>query len=74
MSCSFSDIDMYRFDLKALRYTPKLLCWKTFRDDTFAVWNHSLQELYKFFGFMNSIDTSGKVKFTLSIANDNSVS
>ena len=26
MSCSYSDIAMYRFDLKALSYTPKVLC------------------------------------------------
>ena len=38
MSCSYSDIAMYRFDLKALSHTPKLLCWKRFRDDIFAVW------------------------------------
>ena len=38
MSCSYSDIAMYRFDLKALSYTPKLVCWKRFKDDIFAVW------------------------------------
>ena len=54
-------------------YTPKVLCWKRFRSDIFAVSNHSLQELHKFFEFMNSIDTSGKIKFTLAVANNNSV-
>ena len=49
MSSSYSDIAVYRFDLKALSYTPMVLCWKRFRDDIFAVWNHSLQELHKFF-------------------------
>ena len=44
-----------------------------FRDDIFAIWNHSLQELYKFFEFINSIDTSSKIKFTISIANNDSV-
>ena len=73
MSCSYSDMAMYRFDLKALSYRPKVLCWKRFRDDIFAVWNHSLQELHKFFEFMNSIDTSSKIKFTMSIANNNSI-
>ena len=73
MSCSYSDIAMYRFDLKALSYTSKVLCWKRFRYDIFAIWHHSLQELHKSFGFMNSIDTSGKIKFTMSIANKNSV-
>ena len=68
MSCSYSDIAMYRFDLKALSYTPKVLCWKRFRDDIFAVWDHSLQELHKFFEFMNSIDTSGKIKLSVVIA------
>ena len=72
MSCYYSDIAMYRFDLKALSYTPKVFCCKRFRDDIFKVWNHSLQELYKFFEFMNSIDTSGNIKFT-SVAIDNSI-
>ena len=54
-------------------YTPKVLCWKRFRSDIFAVSNHSLQELHKFFEFMNSIDTSGKIRFALAVANNNSV-
>ena len=33
----------------------------------------STRTLNKFFAFMNSIDTSGKVKFTMSIANNDSV-
>ena len=73
MSCSYSDIAMYRFDLKALSSTPKVLCWKRFRDGIFAVWKHSLQEHHKFFEFMNTIDTSGKIKFTMSIAKNNSI-
>ena len=63
---------MYRFDLKALSYKAKVLCWKRFRDDIFAVWNHSLQEL-QFFEFINSIDTSGKIKFTMFIAKNTCV-
>ena len=73
MSGSYSNIAMYRFDLNALSYTHQVLCWKRFRDDIFAVWNHSLQEIHKFFEFMNSIDTSGKIKFTISVANNNSI-
>ena len=81
MSCSYSDFamtllsysDIARFNLKALSYTPKVLCWKRFRDDIFAAWNHSLQELHKFFEFMNSIDTSGKIKFTMSKANNDTI-
>ena len=72
MSVFYGDIAMYRFDLKALSYTPKVLCWKRFRDDIFVVWNHSLQVLHKFFEFMNSIDVSGKIKIAMSVANRNS--
>ena len=46
---------------------------KKFRDDIFAVWNHFLQELRKFFELMNSIDTSDKIKFTMFTANEDFV-
>ena len=49
------------------------MCWKRLRNYIFAVWNHSLQELYKLFQFMNSIDTSGEITFTMSVGNNNSV-
>ena len=59
--------------LKTMNYTFKILCWKRFRDDIFVIWNHSLQELHKFFGFMNNIDASGMIELTMSIANNDSV-
>ena len=68
MSCSYSDIAMYRFDIKALNYRPGVQCWKRFRDDIFCLWNHSLEELQKFFEFMNNVDTTRKIKFTMSVA------
>ena len=68
MRCSYSDIALYNFDLKALNYKAGWLCWERFRGDVFVLWNHSLEELNKFFDFMNSIDTSGKIKFTMSVA------
>ena len=61
ISCSYIGITMYRFDLK-------VLCWARFGDDLCAKWNHSLQGLYN----MNSIDASGKIKFTMTIANNDS--
>ena len=73
MSCSYNDIAMYKFDLKALNYKAGLLCWKRFRDDVFVLWNQSLEELNKFFDFMNSIDTSGKITFTMSVANQSTL-
>ena len=71
--CSYNGIALFRFDLKTLSYAPKILCWKRLRDYTFAAWNHSPQDLHKFFEFMNSIDISGKIKCIMSIANNDSV-
>ena len=61
---------MYRFYIKALNYRPCVQCWKRFRDDIFCLWNHSLEELQKFFEFMNNVDTTGKIQFTMSAANE----
>ena len=44
-----------------------MFCWKRFRD-IFVLWEQTLEELTKFFDFMNSIDTTGKFKFTISVA------
>ena len=70
MSCSCSDIAMYRFDIKALNDMPGVQCWKKFRDDIFCLWKHSLKELQKFFEFMNNVDTTGKIKFIMFGANE----
>ena len=37
MSCSYSDIAIQYFDVKALEYTPASICWQRFRDDIFTV-------------------------------------
>ena len=70
MSCSYNDIARYRFDIKALNYRPGVQCWKRFKDDIFCLWNHSLEEFQKFFEFMKNVDTTGKVNFTTSVANE----
>ena len=69
MSYSYSDITIENFDKKALEYSPPVLCWKTFRDDVFIVWSHSLDEL-KTFHFMNTVDQTKKIQFTMEIAED----
>ena len=60
MSCSYSDITIYSYDLKALSYVPTVKYWKRFREDVFVFWEHSRDDLDKFFNFMNSIDSSKK--------------
>ena len=68
MSCSYSDIAIQYFDIKALEFNPPVICWKRFRDDIFVVWPHTLEELQVFFNYMNNIDQSKKIQFTMKVA------
>ena len=49
MSCSYSDIAIQYFDIKALEFNSPVICWKRFRDDTFVIWPHTFEELQVFF-------------------------
>ena len=68
MSCSYSDIAIQYFDIKALEFNPLVICWKRFRADIFVVWPHTLQELQVFFNYMNNIDQRKKIQFTIEVA------
>ena len=71
MSCSYSDIAMAHFDIRAENYDLKLTVWKRFRDDAFSVWTHDVNTLPVFLDYLNNIDSTGKIKFTMQIADDN---
>ena len=73
MSCSYSDIAMAHFDNRAENYFLKPTVWKRFRDDVFTVWTHGIELLPDFLEFLNRIDKTGKIKFTMQIADDNSL-
>ena len=73
MSFPCSDIAMDKFDRKALIFKTRLLCWKRFRYDVFSLWNQFLEQLNKFFYFMNSFDTTVKIKFAMSVANEDAL-
>ena len=68
MACSYRDIAIQYFDVKALDYTPTIICWKRFRDDIFIVWPHSIDELDIFFDYMNKVDPTKKIQFTTEVA------
>ena len=70
MSCSYSDIAIQYFDVKALEYTPATICWKRFRGDIFVVWPHSIDELDMFFDYMNKVDPYEKTQFTMEVDTD----
>ena len=65
MSCSYSDIAMDHFDNRTENYTLKTTVWKRFRDDVFSVWTHNTNTLPAFLDYLNNIDSTGKIKFTI---------
>ena len=71
MSCSYSDIAMAHFDIRAENYDLKPTVWKRFRDDVFSVWTDDVNTLPVFLDYLNNIDSTGKIKFTMQIADDN---
>ena len=71
MSCSYSDIAMAHFDNRAENYTLKPTVWKRFRDDVFSVWTHNINTLPAFLDYLNNIDSTGKIKFAMQIADEN---
>ena len=71
MSCSYSDIAMARFDNATENYTLKPKDWKRFRDGVISVWTHNINTLLVFLDYPNNIDSTGKIKFTMQISDEN---
>ena len=49
-----------------MEYNPAVIGWKRFQDDIFLVWPH----LNLFFNYMNNIDRTKKIQFTMEVARD----
>ena len=64
-SCSYSDIPMEGYDNKALMYDFPPKMWKRFRDDVFVVWTHDTAKLPSFLDYLNNIDETRNIKFTM---------
>ena len=62
---------MAHFDNRGENYTPKPTVWKRFRDDVFSVWTHNINPLPDFLDYLNYIDSTWKIKFTMQIADEN---
>ena len=69
-SCSYSDIPMEGYDNKALMYDFPPKMWKRFRDDVFVVWTHDTAKLPSFLDYLNNIDETRKIKFTMQVADE----
>ena len=68
MSCSYCSCT---FDNRALAYNCSSTTWKRFRDDIFVVWAHGSATLNLFLNYLNSLDDTGKIKFTMQVAHEN---
>ena len=49
-------------------FSPKV--WKRFRDDVFVVWTQDTAKLPSFLDYLNNIDETGKIKFTMQVADE----
>lgn len=60
MSCSYSDIAVENHFLK-----PTV--WKRFHDDIFVIWIYGHEILYAYLNYLNDLDVSKKIQFTIPI-------
>ena len=45
--------------------------WKRFRDNVFVVWTHGSAVVNLFLDYLNSLDDTGKIKFTMQVTDEN---
>ena len=65
MSCWYGDNAIEHFDKKASEYNSPVIRWKRFRDNIFLVSPHSPEVLDLFFNYVNNIDRTKKIEFTM---------
>ena len=70
MSCSYSDFGMVVHE-KAMDYPFKPLIWKRFRDNVIALWIYSDKDAHHYLDYLNTIDVSGKIRFSTETENKN---
>ena len=70
MSCSYADLPLVTFDNRALACNCSPTIWKRFHDEFFVVWAHGSVVLNLFLDYLNKIDDTGKIKFTMQLADE----
>ena len=68
MPCSYADIAMADFNKEALEYHLSPTTWKRFRDDVFVFCPYGRQSLVLFLDYINTLDPTEKIKFTMGVA------
>ena len=59
---------MAKYDSLANSFDLKPSVWKRFRDDIFVLWEHGTGSLFSFLDYLDTMDKTGKIKFTMEIA------
>ena len=70
MSRSYAEIVMTKYDSLANKFHLKPSVWKRFRHDVFVLWEHGAASLSSFLDYLNTMDKTGKIKFTMEIAGE----
>ena len=72
MSFSYANIAMTKHDSLVNNFHLKPSVWERFRDDVFVIWEHGTASLSlsSFLDYLNTMDKTGKIKFTVEIAGD----
>ena len=70
MLCSYSDVAMAGNESKALIYGFLSKVWTRFIDDVFVVLAHNTAKLPSFLYYLNNINDTVNIKFTMQIADD----
>ena len=65
MSCSSPDLALASCDNKPLSFDLCPTTWKRFRDNVFAVRTHGSTSVSFLLEYLNNIDQTGKIKFTM---------
>ena len=59
---------MADFDKEALEYHLSPTTWKRFRDDVFVLWPYGRESLVLFLEYINTLDPTEKIRFTMEVA------
>ena len=70
VSCSYADIAMAKYDSLANKFHLKPSVRSRIRDHVFVLWEHGTASLSSFLDYLNTIDKTVKIKFTMEIAGD----
>ena len=67
-TCCYAGIAMANFDKGASEYHLRPTTWKRFGDDIFVLWPHGRESLVFFLDYINTLDPTQKMKFTVEVA------